>query len=443
MASWRVMVVGGGGREHALAWRLARDPEVDEVLVAPGNQGIGRAARCIAVADSDADGLIAASFAHAIDLVVIGPEVPLAAGVADRLRAAGLAVYGPGAEAARLESSKWHAKQLMRECGVATARAEVFTALAPAREALARFEPPWVLKADGLAAGKGVLVTRDQGEAVSFLADCLGGVRFGGAGRSVVLEECLEGEEVSVMAVACGAAFVVLPSARDYKRAFDADRGPNTGGMGACAPSPAFDPERASRVAHEVLGPVLARLEARGTPFRGTLYAGLMLTARGPMVVEFNCRFGDPETQVVLPLVEGRFAALLAGAAAGSFDPEVAASIRPAEGATVAVAIVDQDYPGALRGGGRIEGLERLTRRDDLHVFHAADAFEQGEWTVRGGRAAWVVARAATHAEARARVYGAVDTLTGSGWRYRSDIAAGLGGRERSALARAADGGGA
>jgi phosphoribosylamine--glycine ligase len=443
MARWRVMVVGAGGREHALAWRLARDPEVDEVLVAPGNDGLGRSARRIAVADCDADGLIAASLAHAIDLVVIGPEVPLAAGVADRMRAAGLAVYGPGAEAARLESSKWYAKRLMRECGVATARAELFTALDPAREALARFEPPWVLKADGLAAGKGVMVTPDLGEAGSFIADCLEGVRFGAAGRSVVIEEFLEGEEVSVMAVACGAAFVMLPSARDYKRAYDADHGPNTGGMGACAPSPAFEPGRAARVADEVLGPVLGRLDALGTPFRGTLYAGLMLTARGPMVVEFNCRFGDPETQVVLPLVEGRFAALLAGAAAGSFDPEVVASIRPASGATVAVAIVDQDYPLAPRGGGRIEGLDRLARRDDLHVFHAAAAFERGEWTVRGGRAAWVVARAATHAEARARVYGAIGTLSGNGWRCRSDIAAGVGRGERSALARAADGGGA
>ncbi len=425
----RILVVGAGGREHALAWRLARDPEVAQVMVTPGNDGMERAFRRLAVAESDVDGLIRACRDHAISLAVIGPEAPLAAGVADRLRAAGLAVYGPGAAAARLESSKWFAKQVCRDAGVPTARSEAFDAIEPARGALARFGPPWVIKADGLAAGKGVRVTRRRDEAETFLADCLERARFGESGRRVVLEEFLEGEEVSMMAVARGGSFTLLPAARDYKRAMDGDGGPNTGGMGACAPSPALDAETAGAVADSVLAPVLAHLEARGISFRGTLYAGLMLTASGPRVVEFNCRFGDPESQVVLPLVEGRFAALLAGAAAGESDAAVAASVRAAPGAAVSVAIVDAGYPDAVRGGGRIEGLERVMEREDLLVFHAGCAWQHGVWTVRGGRAAYVTAVAGTNDEARTRVYEAVRTLSGEGWRCRSDIAAGIGGR--------------
>jgi phosphoribosylamine---glycine ligase len=417
----RILVVGSGGREHALAWRLARDAEVDEVVVAPGNDGIGRSFRRLAVAEDDADGLVAACRDQAIGLVVIGPEAPLAAGLADRLGAAGILVYGPSAAAARIESSKWFAKELMREAGVPSARAHLFEAFEPARDALRACAPPWVLKADGLAAGKGVLVTADRDQAETFLTGCFSGTRFGASGRRVLIEEHLEGEEASLMAVCDGERFALLPPARDYKRAADGDRGSNTGGMGAHAPFSRVNERHEREVGLRVVAPVLAAFAARGTPYRGTLYAGLMLTDQGPRVIEFNCRFGDPESQVVLPQVEGSLFALLASAAAGELAED---AIHRGDGASVTVALVDEGYPDRLRGDGVIEGLDALIRDESgVTLFCAGIADQNGRWTVRGGRAAYVTARAATLAEARALVYAAIAGLGGAGWRYRRDIA--------------------
>lgn len=425
MSLRRILVIGSGGREHALAWRLARDPEPPEVLVASGNEGMEGIARRLPVGELDGPALARVCRGEGVDLVVVGPEAPLAAGLADGLRAAGLLVYGPGREAARLESSKWFAKEVMRAAGVPTAAAVALADPAEARRALDGAPPPWVIKADGLAAGKGVRVTRDRAEAEAFLEECLVGGRFGAEGRRVLLEEHLAGEEVSVMAVCDGRRWALLPAARDYKRARDGDEGPNTGGMGAYAPSAWLDVGGEERIGREVVGPVLREMERRGSPFRGTLYCGLMLTAAGPRVVEFNARFGDPETQVVLPLVGGDFGELLAGAARGALEDGV---VRREPGAAVAVALVDAGYPDAVRGGGRIGGLERLEAGADVVVFHAATRRAPDGWWVAGGRAAYVMACAGTLAAARERVYAAVDGLDGDGWRARRDVAAGAAG---------------
>jgi phosphoribosylamine--glycine ligase len=413
------LIVGSGGREHALAWRLVHDPVPAEVLVAPGNDGITRDARVIESGD-DPESLIAACRRERVDLVVIGPEGPLADGLADRLAAAGLTVYGPSRAAARLESSKTHAKRIMRDAGVPTAASESVEAVGPANAALDRFGPPYIVKADGLAAGKGVCVTHDRAEAERFVRACLVEDRFGPAGRTVLIERHLAGEERSVMAVCDGERFVILPVARDYKRALDDDRGPNTGGMGAYAPAETDEGFEAA-IGRRVIAPVLERLRAEAAPFRGTLYTGLMIVDGEPHVLEFNVRFGDPETQVVLPLIEGSFGTLLASAARGDLD---AAAIRRAAGATVAVALVDEGYPDAPRGGGVIGGLEALAADPGLVVFHAAARRGADGWITRGGREAWIVARAGDRAAARARVYDAIDRLSGSGWRCRRDIAA-------------------
>jgi phosphoribosylamine--glycine ligase len=420
-AGARVLVLGSGGREHALAWRLARDPEPAEVLVAPGNPGIARAFRCLPLRELDGEEIAARCRDERVGLVVIGPEAPLTTGVADALAARGVPVFGPGRDAARLESSKWFAKQLMREAGVPTARAEAFEDLATARAALARATPPFVIKADGLAAGKGVRVTAEREVAAAFLADCLEADRFGASGRQVLIEEFLEGEEASVMAVCDGERFVVLPAARDYKRAYDRDQGPNTGGMGAYAPTPAVGAGLEDEIGARIVGPVLQAMSRRGAPFRGTLYCGLMVGRPGVRVVEFNVRFGDPEAEVVLPLLRGSLTRLLAGAARGRLDP---ALITRAEGSAVAVALADDGYPDAVRGGW-IEGLDQVADEPGVLVFHAGGAPEPGgRWRLAGGRGAYVVGLDATLGAARERAYAAVGRLQGSGWRCRHDVAA-------------------
>lgn len=419
MTPARILVLGSGGREHALAWRLARDPHGPEVLVAPGGDGSGRDFERLALRETDADAVVAACRRRAVGLVVVGPEAVLAAGVADALAASGVPVFGASRAAARLESSKWFAKEVMREAGVPTAGAARCATVAEAEEAFARFGAPHVVKADGLAAGKGVLVTPDAAEAGRFARECLEGGAFGDSGRSVVVEEFLAGEEASVMAVCDGERFVLLPAARDYKRALDGDRGANTGGMGAYAPAPAVTPEVEAEVGSRVVAPVLRAMAARGAPYRGALYCGLMLSPGGVRVVEFNARFGDPETQSIVPLLGGSFAELLAGAARGALDP--GAAVRRA-GAAVTVALVDEGYPAAVRGGGVIEGLDALPARDVM-VFHAGTRLEAGRWTVRGGRAAYLTAVRETHEAARLAVYEARSALSGSGWRCRGDIA--------------------
>ena len=424
----RVLVLGSGGREHALAWRLARDPDAPEVLLAPGPDGLGAPLARFDVSLDDPAAVLRACREARVDLVVVGPEGPLAAGLVDALEAEGILTFGPRRAAAALESSKSLAKQLMRDAGVPTARAECCEDLAAARAALATLGPPYVVKADGLAAGKGVLVTQDLAEAERFAGDCLSGARFGAAGRSVLVEEHLRGTEASLIAVTDGRRWRMLPAARDFKRARDGDAGGNTGGMGAVAPAADVTPEQANEIGERIVAPMLAALERRGTPFRGALYTGLMLTAEGAKVIEFNARFGDPETQVLLPLVSGRFAELLAGAARGALAPEVVAVADHASRgarAAVAVAIVDERYPDAVSGTARIEGLEAAARRADTLVFHAGVRREDDDrWRVSGGRAAWIVGLGESLRVARDRAYAGVASLGGAGWRFRSDIGA-------------------
>jgi phosphoribosylamine--glycine ligase len=397
----RVLVVGSGGREHALVWRLATSPTLTDLHAAPGNPGIAELATCHPVAADDAEGLLTLSRSLAVDLVVVGPEAPLVAGVADALRHAGIAVFGPSAAAARIEGSKAFAKDVMAAAGVATA-ALVETPRAPC-----------VLKADGLAAGKGVVICRTDAELAAGLEIAR---HFDGR---VLAEELLEGPEVSVLAVCDGTDALVLAPSRDYKRAFDGDEGPNTGGMGSFAPVDDVTEEALAEVAETCVTPVLHELARRGTPFVGTLFAGLMLTAEGPRVLEYNCRFGDPETQSVLPLVDGDLLAALAAAAQGSL---AGVTLGRATGAAVTVALVAGAYPAHGDRGTPIDGIGEA-QRAGATVFHAGTALHGGRLVTNGGRLLGVTATGPTLTAARSDAYAAADLVRIAGARRREDIA--------------------
>jgi phosphoribosylamine--glycine ligase len=398
----RVLVVGSGGREHALAWKLAQSPVLTELHAAPGSPGIAELAECHPLRADDAEGILGLSRSLEVDLVVVGPEVPLVLGLADALRRFGVSVFGPSGAAARIEGSKVFAKDVMAEAGVPT----------PARLALAR--PPCVVKADGLAAGKGVYVCRTQAEVDDALR------ALSPVGGDVLVEELLEGIEVSLFAVCDGREAAPLVSAQDFKRAFDGDEGPNTGGMGAYAPVPGVGPEEADELVAAIHRPVLVELERRGSPFVGLLYAGLMLTADGPRVLEFNCRFGDPETQAVLPLVEGDLLVALAAAAVGDLG---GVRIERAPGAAVAVVLAAGRYPEDGDRGTTISGVEDARAAGAL-VFHAGTARNGQRLVTNGGRILGVTALGGTLADARAAAYDAVGLIDFDGMRYRSDIAA-------------------
>ncbi len=416
----RCLVVGGGGREHALAQALTRSPQVTEVLVAPGNPGIAAEprVRCVPVAASDLDGLVALAEAEAVDLTVVGPEAPLVAGLADALRARGQRVLGPGAEAARLEGSKVFSKQVMQAAGVPTADWQAFDDFEGARAALP--DGPVVVKADGLAAGKGVVVAADRATAEAALTEMMVARRFGAAGATVLLEACLQGEEVSVIALCDGTRALCFPPAQDHKRVGEGDTGPNTGGMGAYAPAPCLDDAALETVRRAVLEPVLAELNRRGAPFRGFLYAGLMLTAAGPRVLEFNVRFGDPEAQPLLALLEGDPAALFAAAADGALP---AGPLPLRAGAAACVVLAAEGYPAAPRAGDAITGLDAAAAVEGVTVHHAGTALD-GAGTLRtaGGRVLGVTATADDLPTALARCYVAADRVRWPGLHYRRDI---------------------
>ena len=397
----RVLLVGSGGREHALAWKLASSASLDELHAAPGSPGIAALATCHPVAADDGDGLLGLARFLDADLVVVGPEGPLVAGVADALRHSGISVFGPSAAAARIEGSKRFAKDVMAAAGVPTARL------------LSTPRAPCVLKADGLAAGKGVVVCRTDDELRVGLAAARS------FGDDVVVEELLEGPEVSVFAVCDGADVVVLSPATDFKRAYEGDTGPNTGGMGSFAPVAALDGELLDEVVDGTVRPILAELAGRGTPFVGTLFAGLMLTDEGARVLEYNCRFGDPETQSVMPLVDGDFLAVLAGAAQGSL---AGAAVGRVEGAAVTVVLAAGDYPSSGDRGTPIEGVRDAEASGAL-VFHAGTALDGGRLVTSGGRLLGVTAKGKTLADARAHAYDAADLIRIPGARRREDIA--------------------
>ena len=396
-----VLVVGSGGREHALAWRLSTSPALTELHAAPGNPGIAALATCHPVAADDADGLIGLARFLDADLVVVGPEAPLVAGLADDLRRAGVCVFGPSAAAARIEGSKLFAKDVMAAAGVPTA------ALLDSPHA------PCVLKADGLAAGKGVVVCRTDSELAAGLEVATG------LGERILVEELLDGPELSLLAVCDGTTAIALAPAQDYKRAFDGDQGPNTGGMGSLAPVPGVSASTVEDVVEACIRPVLRELARRGTPFVGTLFAGLMLTADGPRVLEYNCRFGDPETQSVLPLVDGDLLAALAAAGSGSLEGVTLGNVA---GGAVTVVLAAGDYPNSGDRGTPIDGIAEAEAAGAV-VFHAGTALHGGRLVTNGGRLLGVTATGPTLAIARDRAYAAADLVHISGARRREDIA--------------------
>jgi phosphoribosylamine--glycine ligase len=416
----RVLVVGGGGRENALAWALARCSGVEQVWVAPGNGGTLELAGCrqLAIAESDHGALLAACREHAIELVVVGPEAPLAAGLADQLRAAGLPVFGPGADGAQLEASKQWAKALMVEAGIPTAG---FWPASSREQALAALEAqgkPLVVKADGLAAGKGVTVAETLEEARAAIEEVFEG-RFGSAGASLVLEERTHGPEVSVFALSDGQRLVLLPPAQDHKRIGEGDTGPNTGGMGAYAPAPLLDAAGLEQVRQQVLEPTLKALQARGIDYRGVIYAGLMLTESGPSVIEFNCRFGDPECETLMPLLGPELAQVLLACAQGRLDQAPELSIAPQCSACVIAAAAG--YPGEIRKGDPIHST--LVPGDDLQLFHAGTRREaDGTCLSSGGRVLAVVAQADDFDAAFARAYAGLEQVRFEGITFRRDI---------------------
>jgi phosphoribosylamine--glycine ligase len=398
----RVLLVGSGGREHALAWRLSRTPGL-ELHAAPGNPGIARFGSCHPVRPEDGEGLLGLAGAGGleVDLVVIGPEAPLVAGVGDALRRLGVSVFGPGRASAQIEGSKTFAKEVMRAAGVPTA-----AAMSVARA-------PCVIKADGLAAGKGVFVcrTREELDAGLRAAAALGG--------PLVIEELLEGEEVSIFGLTDGHDVIALPHAKDFKRALDGDEGPNTGGMGAYSPPGSLSRAEVEELVESIHRPVLAELARRGTPFLGVLFAGLMLTPSGPRVLEFNARFGDPETQAIMPLLEGDLLGTMAAAASGSLDGH---SLSPSDEAAVTVVVAAGDYPAGSDSGSPIVGIEDAEGTGAL-VFHAGTALRGDRVVTNGGRILGVTAVGSTVGDARRKAYDAAALISFPGARYRTDIA--------------------
>jgi phosphoribosylamine---glycine ligase len=428
--SHRILLIGAGGREHALAWKLLASPSCERLVVAPGNAGIeamavgeGRVS-CVNVAADAAAALVDLAARERVDLVVCGPEAALAAGLGDAFARAGVRFFGPLAAAAAIEGSKAFAKVLMVQAGVPTAAFGSFEDLAAARAFIDRQPGDLVVKADGLCAGKGVVVTSSHAEAHAAAAAMLAERQFGAAGARVVIEERLEGREVSMMALCDGTRFALLASAEDHKAVGDGDRGPNTGGMGACSPSPLVDPELAARIAATIFTPTVAAMAAQGRRFRGLLYAGLMLTPdRGPVVIEWNCRFGDPETQAVLMRLEGDLVPWLVGAADGELP---AGTLGWRAGSSLCVVLAAQGYPGPARTGDAIEGLaadgQLAARRDGVVVFHAGTALRDDRFVTAGGRVVGVTAAGGNLTEARARAYAAVASLRWPGLHYRTDI---------------------
>ena len=417
----RVLVVGAGGREHALAWRLARDPAVRKLFVAPGNAGVAREAECVRVAPDDAAGMLAFVERERIDLTVVGPEGPLVAGLADRLADREHPVFGPSSEAARLEGSKAWAKDLCERYGIPAAGGLTAGSMSEALGALDAFGPPYVVKADGLAAGKGVVITEERDEAVRALERALVEEEFGDAGSTVLVEEHLTGREVSAFALADGRTALPLAFAQDFKRVGDDDTGPNTGGMGAYSPVPFVDDATAERIRTDVVEPTIRAMADEGVPYRGVLYAGLMLTDAGPRVLEFNCRFGDPETQALMPRLASEPAALFLACARGEL-PSRRVDLRP--GACVTVVLASGGYPGAYETGFEIEGLEAAERVGGATVFHSGTAERRGRVVTAGGRVLSVSATGSSIAEARERAYDASGRVSFEGMRYRADIAA-------------------
>ena len=412
-----ILIIGSGGREQALAWKIAQSPLVSKLWCAPGNPGIAQEAECVPVAADDQQGIVAFAKANAIDLVVVGPEAPLVAGLADALTAAGIQVFGPSAKAAQLEGSKGFTKDLCARMGIPTGAYERFNNAPKAKAYVRRMGAPIVVKADGLAAGKGVTVAMTLDEALDAIDACFEGA-FGGAGAEVVVEQFLEGEEVSFFCLCDGETALPFGSAQDHKRVGDGDTGPNTGGMGAYSPAPAFTPEVEARVMREIIEPTLRGMKEIGAPFSGVLFAGLMLTKEGPELIEFNTRFGDPECQVLMTRLDVDVVPLLLAAAQGHLSGVTAAW---KDDAALTVVMAAEGYPATPRKGTVIAGV-KAAEAAGAKVFHAGTALEHGSLVANGGRVLNVTATGENVSQAQAAAYRAVDAIDWPGGFCRRDI---------------------
>ncbi len=419
----KVLVVGSGGREHALCWKLAQSAQVEKLWCAPGNAGIAAVAECVEIGVGEYDRMVDFAVSREVGLVVVGPEAPLCGGLADRLRERGIAVFGPSGEAAQLEGSKDYAKRFMNRYGIPTAASATFTDAEAARlyvgEQFAAGKKAVVIKADGLAAGKGVLVAEDQAAAEAFVSECFSGT-FGASGSTVVIEECLYGEEASILALCDGKTIVPLVSSQDHKRVYDFDCGPNTGGMGAYSPAPVVTPEISAQIERDILKPFLAGIQAENLDFRGVIFVGVMVTDAGAKVLEFNVRFGDPEIQPVLRRFDGDLCEVMRLTAAGQLDQaELVWSDDPA----VSVVVAAGGYPGSYAKGFPITGLEDA-EKDGAVVFHAGTAYKDGAIVSAGGRVLGVSARGKTIREAIDHAYAAVKKIHFQDCFCRGDIGA-------------------
>nr|WP_122012739.1 phosphoribosylamine--glycine ligase [Maliibacterium massiliense] len=415
----KVLVVGGGGREHALVWKLKQSAYAPELYCAPGNAGIAKGATCVPIAAADVAGMVAWAKENGMDFVVVAPDDPLALGMVDALEAAGIPTFGPRKDAARIEASKVFAKELMRKYNIPTARATVFDDADAARAYIREQGAPIVVKADGLALGKGVIVAMTEREALDAVDLIMEQRAFGAAGARVLVEQYITGPEVSVLCFTDGRHIVPMVSAQDHKRALDGDAGKNTGGMGAFAPTPKYTPEMAEIVERTIMRPTIDAMAAEGCPFCGVLYFGLMLTKDGPMVLEYNARFGDPETQVVLPLLDGDLLDIMMKVRAGALDQ---AQIAWRDQTAVVVVLASGGYPDAYEKGKPIVGLEQAGNMPGVMVFHAGTAHKDGRIVTDGGRVLGVTALGADMRDARTKAYAAVAMIDFDAVQYRSDI---------------------
>jgi phosphoribosylamine--glycine ligase len=417
----KVLVIGGGGREHALAWKLAQSSRVTKVYCAPGNGGIAQDAECLPTDTRSLESMVETASRLQPDLTVVGPELPLTLGVVDEFQRRGWPIFGPTQAAARLESSKSFAKEFMQRHRIPTAHYAICKSVDEVRAALSHFHPPIVVKADGLAAGKGVVIAKSREEAASTASDMLSGKMLGAAGSLVVLEECLKGDELSFLVFSDGERVAPLVAAQDHKRVGDGDTGPNTGGMGAYSTQTIVDDKMRDWLVHHIAQPVVAGMKAEGAEYRGVLYCGLMMTVRGPMVLEFNCRFGDPETQPILMRLESDLVEALEASVQGRVSD---GEFRWSTDASVCVAIASGGYPGTFEAGKKIAGLEQAAAVPGVKVFHAATSRRDDVYFTSGGRVLGVTARAPDLSTAVQNAYSAVSSIGFEGMHYRKDIAA-------------------
>ena len=413
-----VLLIGSGGREHSLAWAIGASPLLSKLYCTPGNAGIAECAECLSLDIDDHEAALAFCCANEIDLVVIGPEAPLVAGLADDLRAGGIKVFGPGRDGAQLEGSKSFTKALCAEKNIPTAAYARFQDRDAAIAYLKEQTLPIVIKADGLAAGKGVIIAEMHKDAEQAVIDCFGGV-FGEAGAAIVIEDYLEGEEVSFFALCDGKTVLPLASAQDHKRAFDGDKGPNTGGMGAYSPAPIMTPELRARILGEIIQPTLAALRARGIAYQGVFYAGLMICADGPKLIEYNARFGDPECQVLMMRLKSDLLPALLAAAEGTLD-QIELDWR--EGNALTVVMASKGYPGSYKKGTEIKGLDDAQQLDGVTIFHAGTKRDDSRLLANGGRVLNITAHGASVSQARERAYQAIEKIDWPEGFYRRDI---------------------